>query len=831
MAIDSWIASSGNWTTAGDWFSGEPTSSSDVFIASASDVTVTSNAPETVNTIVVDDTDELDINNSDHDSFTVNNGAPDGIFGVVNVDAGNFTIGNGGSAFYNNSGTLSLNATSPTASFSSVLEIDGTVTFNGAGAILLGPNGNNRIFGVNSTLIDMDNVVSGSGAIGEVNFINRTTVEAGIDEDLDIYGSAEGGEFDNENLLLVSDDGELTFGDGVSDATIVNTGTIELQNIDPGDTAKIGIRDNVTIDCSGEGQILFAGANSDNSGIVSAFGPASLTLKDGSLGVSFVGGSIGDANLTLNLEGFDIDIKGSGENGTLPALLVLAAASMTLDSTSQITAEINSEIFLEGPVTSNGVILAEDGGEIFVTSSVTGAIAIDVGGIVSLLPNARISGFVGFGGASGTLKLESPLLQISNAIVGAQAGDKIDLTYLQYNPGMTAVWLQGGIAGTLEIENTGSLPVYLALAGQYNSGDFALSSDGANGTLITVVGSVPAIRPDDFNGTSFSDVLWRNSDDTLATWLMDGSSIISSAIPTYEGNAVLPDSSWSVAGIGDFDGNASTHADVLWRQSSTGALAEWVMNGSAISASATLTYQGSAISPDSSWSVAGIGDFNDDGDADILWRQSGTGTLADWSMNGSTITSSAGLTFHGSAVTPDASWSVAGIGDFNGDGNADILWRQGGTGALADWSMSGSTIVSSAALTYQGGAVTPDSSWSVAGIGDFNGQGFAEILWRQSSSGALALWQMNGSVIQSSLAVTYQGSAVTPDSTWNIVEIGDFNGNGNSDVLWRQGTAGALVEWQMNGAQIVSSQAITSGGGPVTPPSSWQVQAKPTDFV
>jgi hypothetical protein len=35
----------------------------------------------------------------------------------------------------------------------------------------------------------------------------------------------------------------------------------------------------------------------------------------------------------------------------------------------------------------------------------------------------------------------------------------------------------------------------------------------------------------------------------------------------------------------------------------------------------------------------------------------------------------------------------------------------------------------------------------------------------------------------------------------------------------------------MNGAQIVSAQTIDSGGSPVVPPDSWQVQAKPTDFV
>jgi probable HAF family extracellular repeat protein len=339
------------------------------------------------------------------------------------------------------------------------------------------------------------------------------------------------------------------------------------------------------------------------------------------------------------------------------------------------------------------------------------------------------------------------------------------------------------------------------------------------GTLSTTI-SVPF----DFNGDGVSDVLWRNSNGSLAEWFMDGSAISSTATPTYQGSAVSPGASWSVAGIGDFTGDGD--ADILWRNSN-GSLVEWLMNGSTIESTATPTYQGSAVSPGASWSVAGIGDFNGDGADDILWQNT-NGSLAMWLMNGSTIESSVTPTCQGSAVSPSASWSVAGIGDFTGDGDADILWRNS-NGSLAMWLMDGSTIESSTTPTYQGSAVSPGSSWSVAGIGDFNGDGDADILWR-NSNGSLAMWLMDGSTIESSATPTYQGSAVSPDSSWNIVEIGDFTGNGDSDILWQQSTTGALVEWQMNGSQIVSSQSVTSQGAPVAP-SSWTSQAKPTDFA
>ena len=330
-----------------------------------------------------------------------------------------------------------------------------------------------------------------------------------------------------------------------------------------------------------------------------------------------------------------------------------------------------------------------------------------------------------------------------------------------------------------------------------------------------LIGSVPH----DSNGDGTADIIWRSSNGSVADWLMNGASISSGNL-TYQGNPIAPDASWSVAGTADFNGDGN--ADLLWRQTS-GALALWSMNGQSVSSSAAVTYQGNQLAPDASWSVAGAADFNNDGNADLLWRQS-SGALALWTMNGSSVSSSAAVTYQGNQLAPDASWSVAGIGDFNGDGSADVFWRQS-TGALSLWSMNGSSVASSSAITFQGNIIAPDASWSVAGIGDFNGDGHADILWRQSN-GSVAMWLMNGSSVTSSAAITYQGNAVAPDSSWSVVEIGDFNGSGGTDILWRQSATGALSEWLMNGSQIVSTSTLSA-----SPDASWQVQGKTTNFA
>jgi len=61
-------------------------------------------------------------------------------------------------------------------------------------------------------------------------------------------------------------------------------------------------------------------------------------------------------------------------------------------------------------------------------------------------------------------------------------------------------------------------------------------------------------------------------------------------------------------------------------------------------------------------------------------------------MNGATLTAAA---YTDSQA--DNSWVIQGIGDFDGDGRSDILWRHTG-GALYVWQMNGSTIASSSYL-------------------------------------------------------------------------------------------------------------------------------------
>ena len=135
----------------------------------------------------------------------------------------------------------------------------------------------------------------------------------------------------------------------------------------------------------------------------------------------------------------------------------------------------------------------------------------------------------------------------------------------------------------------------------------------------------------------------------------------------------------------------------------------------------------------SSWQMAGTGDFNGSGEPDILWRNASTGGVELWNSNGS-----GGFTYEDLGDV-HSSWQVEGTGDFNGSGADGILWRNASTGGVELWNSNGS-----GGFTYEDlGAV--NSSWQVEGTGDFTGSGEDGILWRNPSTGDVELWNPNGS--------------------------------------------------------------------------------------
>jgi hypothetical protein len=312
--------------------------------------------------------------------------------------------------------------------------------------------------------------------------------------------------------------------------------------------------------------------------------------------------------------------------------------------------------------------------------------------------------------------------------------------------------------------------------------------------------SVPlfaAVRRD-HDGDGKADILWRNSS-TGENYLypMNGTAIL----PSEGFIKTVPDQDWQVAGIGDFDGDAQ--ADILWRNAATGENYIYFMDGSTIKPTEGFI----RTVADTGWQVAGIGDFDGDGKDDILWRHGSTGENYLYFMDGKAIKSNEGFL----RTVADLTWIIAGVADFDGDGKADILWRNTSTGQNYLYPMDGKTIKASESFLR----AVPDTRWEVKAVGDFDGDGKADIFWRHAATGENYLYPMNGTVIKP----TEGYLRAVADMNWSIVASSDYDGDGKADILWRNSSTGQNYLYPLDGTAIKPNEGFLR----TVPAASWMV--------
>lgn len=287
-----------------------------------------------------------------------------------------------------------------------------------------------------------------------------------------------------------------------------------------------------------------------------------------------------------------------------------------------------------------------------------------------------------------------------------------------------------------------------------------------------------------------ADLFWRNSDGSLAMWLM---SATASVWAYSDPQAIEPE--WQFSGTGDFNGDG--HSDLVWRSTVTGNVAIWLMNGSTILA---FLNPGTATSD---WDLRTIGDTDDNGISDLIWQNSTTGNIAIWLMN-----SSGAIQTYANPGNASG-WTVLGAADFSGDGRADLLFRNGSS--LMMWRMNGATIASTLTM----GSIT--SEWVFQGLGDFNRDGMADIVWRSNVTGNVAIWWMSTATV---LAYVNPGTAT---SNWVLKGVSDITADGVADLVLRDTTTGNVAIWAMS-----DDGTIAFYSNPGSAASSWDLQGMGT---
>ena len=255
----------------------------------------------------------------------------------------------------------------------------------------------------------------------------------------------------------------------------------------------------------------------------------------------------------------------------------------------------------------------------------------------------------------------------------------------------------------------------------------------------------------------------------------------------------------SVAGAGDVNGDG--YPDLIVGEPLNDAAgadagrAYVFYGGPGADATPDLTLTGEAAGNNFGFSVAAAGDVNGDGFADVIVGAPGASRAYVY-FGGSSPDAVADLVLNGESSSDQFGYSVSGAGDVNGDGFADVI--AGGhlhdIGALPDvgraYVFFGGVAPDAAVdLRLQGEAASDFFGIRVSSAGDFNGDGYADVIVGASENDA-------GGVGAGRAYIYYGGKA--PDTAADLVltgkgpgrnfgipvaNAGDVNGDGFSDVI------------------------------------------------
>lgn len=298
--------------------------------------------------------------------------------------------------------------------------------------------------------------------------------------------------------------------------------------------------------------------------------------------------------------------------------------------------------------------------------------------------------------------------------------------------------------------------------------------------LAMLLGMSPAFaaesaRHNDMDGDGRSDLIWGNANTGAIVYWSGASAGLARRVLVdklaYNVGAYDPTAVRPVLAYSDDMGAVSGRTVLQVRQTHGGA--EFTL----FPRDDSPGYSAYASSGYAHWQAAGAGDFDGNGTADLFYRNQRDGrnyilrdaSWGDW----------AGI--NPAATVADLGWRIEGIGDFDGDDRSDVLWRNARTGSNVIWR-------SADAASRQPVAAVTNLDWEIVAVGDFNGDGRSDLLWRNSRTGTNVVWRSGNHL-------TRQAVSGVANLSWRVVGAGDFNGDGTWDVAWRNFATGANVIW------------------------------------
>jgi hypothetical protein len=186
--------------------------------------------------------------------------------------------------------------------------------------------------------------------------------------------------------------------------------------------------------------------------------------------------------------------------------------------------------------------------------------------------------------------------------------------------------------------------------------------------------------------------------------------------------------------------------------------------------------------------------------ADMVMRNGSTGQFEIYDVGQNAILGAATLGYVESK-SQQAQWQLAGLGSFNGADTADMMLRNTTTGALELYDVNNNNFTAG----FSVGQVGPE--WSVSGFGAFSSRpGETDMLMR-NGIGQFEIYDISNNAITSAAPMGQVG----PE--WSVAGFGDFSTRPNeTDMLMRNSNTGQFEIYDISNNQLTSAAPMGQVG-------------------
>ncbi|MFO7608051.1 MAG: Ig-like domain-containing protein [Candidatus Krumholzibacteriia bacterium] len=284
-----------------------------------------------------------------------------------------------------------------------------------------------------------------------------------------------------------------------------------------------------------------------------------------------------------------------------------------------------------------------------------------------------------------------------------------------------------------------------------------------------------------------------------AIWLLAAALLAASLARAAESELILAPAGTAagdwlglyVAAAGDLDGDGTPDFAVgapRARGAAAGSGVVYVyLGGPALDAVPDLVLQGEASSDQFGTAVAGCGDVNGDGWDDLVVgapRHDGAALNAGRAyvyFGGPGLDDQPDLLLDGPAENAMFGYAVAGAGNMDGAGDGIIVGAPSGAAATgrAFVYFGGAALDPLPDLTLAGGGYF---GWSVASAGDFDGDGWEDVMVGGNTLANVYLFA-GGPGVDDQVDLLFQGDASSNRFGYGLAPAGDVNGDGWDDVV------------------------------------------------